>query len=237
MSRHWAQAGMDYLVNRGILQNKLLQQRLDRGNAPAAPAASPPGAPGGGMAPGAKSAWETAIAQYAPGGGFGKGVEAGLERGRVKAIASGTQSMVSAGLAGTSMPAGLGKKYEEEVAAPARGRVESQRAQAIASLQAGYAQAQQGTSESAANRGLQERLAQLSSQTQLQTAPIPSWGGGGSGGRSGGSSTIPAYSYGASRTPDVKRYSSSRGPTTSVPPSTGGRISSAYNVGGTPWMG
>ena len=106
--------------------------------------------------PGAASAnFEKAIAQYAPGGGFGKGVEAGLERGRVKSIASGTQAMVSAGLAGTSVPAGLGKKYEEEVAAPTRAGVESERAQRLSSLYATQAGAEQGGYESAQNRALQ----------------------------------------------------------------------------------
>lgn len=107
------------------------------------------------VSPGAKESFEKAIAQYAPEGGFGKGVEAGLERGRVKAVASGTQSLVSAGLAGTSVVAGLGKKYEEEVAAPTRAGVESERAQQISSLQAAYAGMEQGAYESSQNRALQ----------------------------------------------------------------------------------
>ena len=115
---------------------------------------------------GASKAWKTAIAQYAPGGGFGEGVEAGLERGRVKSVSSGMQSLVSSGLAGTTMAAGLGKKFEEEVADPARARVESTRAQAISNLQAGYAGAQQRGYETAEDRALRQRLSsqQISSQ-------------------------------------------------------------------------
>ena len=107
---------------------------------------------GGSMPAESRKMWEEAIAHYAPGGGYGKGVEAGLERGRTKSLASGMQSLVSAGLSNTTQAAGLGKKYEEEVAAPTRAGVESQRAQAIASLKAGMAGAMQSGYESAANR-------------------------------------------------------------------------------------
>ncbi len=120
----------------------------------------------------AKTAWEQAIAQYGPEGGYGKGVEAGLERGQVKATTSGMQSLVSAGLAGTTMAAGLGKKYEEEVAAPARARVESTRAQAISGLRAGMAGAIQRGYETSEDRALRERLA--ASQQNLSYAQMES---------------------------------------------------------------
>jgi hypothetical protein len=113
--------------------------------------AAPSAKAGPSMPAASRKAWEQAIAQYAPGGGYGKGVEAGLERGRTKALASGTQSLVSAGLYGTTTTAGLGKKYEEE----------STRAQAIASLKAGYAGAMQSGYESAADRSLRMNLASM----------------------------------------------------------------------------
>ena len=124
---------------------------------------------GGGLPGAARTAWEQAIAQYGPEGGYGKGVEAGLERGRVQATTSGMQSLVSAGLAGTTMAAGLGKKYEEEVAVPARARVEETRAQAIAGLRAGLAGAEQRGYETAEDRALRERLTmrQLSTQQAI----------------------------------------------------------------------
>jgi hypothetical protein len=60
------------------------------------------------------------IEQYKSGGSFEKSVEGGLERGEKKAVASGTQALVSAGLSNTTQAGGLSKKYQEEVAAPAR---------------------------------------------------------------------------------------------------------------------
>ena len=118
----------------------------------------------------ARSAWEKAIAQYGPEGGYGKGVEAGLERGRTKAVAGGMQSLVSAGLAGTTMAGGLGKKYEEEVGAPTRARVEEVRAQAVANLQAGLAGAEQRGYETAEERALRERLSASQLGTQQAIA-------------------------------------------------------------------
>lgn len=122
----------------------------------------------GGPDPAAMSALQRAMEYYAPGGGYGKGVEAGLERGRVKAVAGGTQALVSAGLAGTTMPAGLSKRYEEEVAMPARARVEETRAGAISGLEAMKAQIIQGATESARSRALQTYLARLQASTSLQ---------------------------------------------------------------------
>lgn len=116
------------------------------------------GGTGGGLAPGVSGAFQKAMEYYAPEGGYGAGIEAGLERGRIKSLASGGQSLVSAGLAGTTMMAGLGKKYEEEVAAPTRVGVESARAERLSSLQLGLAQTMQGAFESAEERALRERL-------------------------------------------------------------------------------
>ena len=119
------------------------------------------GGGGGGMNPAAMSAIQKAIAYYQEGGGFGKGAEAALERSRTKAVASGGQSLVSAGLAGTTMMAGLGKKFEEEVGMPTRARVEETRAGAISGLEMAKAQIIQGATEADRSRALQEYLAQL----------------------------------------------------------------------------
>lgn len=118
------------------------------------------------VSPEARTAIQTAMAQYKEGGGFGQGVEAGLQRGRTQAMSSGMQNLVSSGLAGTTIAGGLGKKYEEEVAAPTRANVASVRAERTSALQAMLAQMEQGgfqaglnrqfaASESAANRSLQ----------------------------------------------------------------------------------
>ncbi|MCK5608888.1 hypothetical protein KAR91_43850 [Candidatus Pacearchaeota archaeon] len=122
----------------------------------------------GGVNAATLAAIQRAKALYAPGGGFGKGVETGLERGRVKAMASGMQGLVSAGLAGTTMAGGLGKKYEEEVGAPTRARVEEQRAQALSGIE--MAQAGMGfqAGQAGAQRSLQLYLAQLQADLQRQ---------------------------------------------------------------------
>lgn len=128
-----------------------------------------PGAPaGGGINAATLEAIQKAKAYYEPGGGFGKGVEAGLERGRVKAMASGMQGLVSAGLAGTTMAGGLGKKYEEEVGAPTRLSVEEQRAQALSGIE--MAQAGMGfqAGQAGAQRSLQLYIAQLQADLQRQ---------------------------------------------------------------------
>ena len=129
-----------------------------RQTAPAAPA----------IDPATSEAFDKAIAHYGPEGGYGKGVEAALERGRTKAVAGGMQGLVSAGLAGTTMMGGLDKKYEEEVAMPARARVEETRAEKISGLEVLKAQITQGATEAARTRALQTYLARLQSDTSLQ---------------------------------------------------------------------
>ncbi len=126
-----------------------------------APAAGPA------VAPEATSAMQKAIEYYQPGGGFGKGTEAALARGETRTVASGAQSLVSSGLTGTTMMAGLGKKYQEEVAAPMRARVEETRAGAISGLEMMKAQIIQGATESARSSALQKYLAQLQSDTSI----------------------------------------------------------------------
>lgn len=60
------------------------------------------------------------IERYQTGGSFEQATEAGLKRGEEQSIAQGTQSLVSSGLSNTTNTAGLSKKFQEEVAAPAR---------------------------------------------------------------------------------------------------------------------
>jgi len=114
-----------------------------------------------------------AIEQYKPGGGYGKGVQTMLARKKAKAIAGGQQALISAGLGGTSQMAGLGKKFVEEVGAPAMGQVESERARAIANLRARYGGLQFGAAETEAARagqygqaGIQAAARQAGLQSQ-----------------------------------------------------------------------
>ncbi len=145
----WSQEGL-----RGVVKNYYKNKAT---SAPTAPAGT---AGASSMSPSARSAYEKALAHYKPGGGYGAGVEAGLERGRVKSTASGMQNLVSAGLAGTSMAAGLGKKYEEEVAAPTRAKVEGARAEAMANIQMNMAGTEQRGYESAQDRSFQMQMQQ-----------------------------------------------------------------------------
>ena len=64
------------------------------------------------------------VEQYKPGGAFGAGFEAQLGRQKTKTVAGQTQQLVSSGLFGTSVTAGLGQKFEEEVGQPARLKLE-----------------------------------------------------------------------------------------------------------------
>ena len=164
-----------------------------------------------------------AKAYYQPGGGFGKGVEAGLKRGRVKAMASGMQHLVGAGLAGTTMAGTLGKKYEEEVAAPTRLSVEGQRAQAISGIemqQAGMAerkglattQMRFQAGQAGTQRDLQRYIANL--QANLQREEMAS---------RGPTMTAPTGGY-------AKQFPSIYGQDTPVPDWTGGD-----STANTPW--
>ncbi len=67
------------------------------------------------------------VEQYKPGGAFGAGFEAQLGRQKTKTVAGQTQSLVSSGLFGTSVTAGLGQKFEEEIGQPSRLKLEDVR--------------------------------------------------------------------------------------------------------------
>ena len=71
--------------------------------------------------------YDQIIAQYQPGGGYTKGLETQLARRKKGALASGMQSLVSSGMAGTTQAAGLGTKFEEEVGAPTMAAAETGR--------------------------------------------------------------------------------------------------------------
>jgi hypothetical protein len=107
---------------------------------------------------GAQLAFGKALEQFKPGGAYGKGVEAALERGRTKAIAGGQQALVSAGLAGTSMMAAPGLKFEEETAMPIRAKVEETRAGRLSEIYSMLAEAEQRGFESAEERTFRTQM-------------------------------------------------------------------------------
>lgn len=67
------------------------------------------------------------------GSNYGSGELAMLERQKTKDLASAQQSLVSSGLYGTTMTAGLPKKWEEEVGVPSRLKLEDARKSALSS--------------------------------------------------------------------------------------------------------
>ncbi len=101
---------------------------------------------------------------YEPGGGYMAGTEAAIARGSKRTVASGVQQLASAGLAGTSIVGGLGKKYEEEVGMPTRARATTARLSALS----GLLQAEAGVTASLA--------------TRYSTSPGAIYKGGGGGG-------------------------------------------------------
>jgi len=77
---------------------------------------------------------EAARKRFAPGGEFEKAALTGLGRARTKSIARAEQSLVSSGLYGTSIRAGLPSKFEEEVAVPFRADVTKSRLASLTNL-------------------------------------------------------------------------------------------------------
>lgn len=78
------------------------------------------------------------------GSDYGAGELAMLERQKTKDLASAQQSLVSSGLYGTTMTAGLGKKWEEEIGVPSRLKLEDVRKSALSSAYGAKAAAIQG---------------------------------------------------------------------------------------------
>lgn len=109
------------------------------------------------------------IQRYSPGGEFGKGEEALLGRAKTKAMASSQQQLVSAGLAGTTVGAGRGQRWEEEIGMPERLRLEDVRSQRLSEAMGAKA----GYLERTETRAEQTRLAEQQMTQQQEQAE---WG-------------------------------------------------------------
>jgi len=83
--------------------------------------------------------YDQIISRYGKEGGFVKGQTAQLERTKKKDIASGMQSMVSSGLAGSTAAAGLPGAWEEDVGAGARLNIADVAGQRMSQAQLGKA--------------------------------------------------------------------------------------------------
>lgn len=117
--------------------------------------------------------YERIIEQYEPGGAFGAGYEAQLERTKTRDIAASQQALVSGGLFGTSITAGLPKKWEEEVGQPARLKLEDLRMGRLAEAltgQAGFIERREDIGPDYAT------IAQLSAQAAAPAAPASTYG-------------------------------------------------------------
>lgn len=115
------------------------------------------------------------IARYQPGGGFGAGYKAELETQKTKEVGAGTQALISSGLYGTEMGAGVGRAWEASVGAPARLKLEDIRYEALSKAQLEKAGFLERIEEPYPDYGM---LAQLASQAANVAQPISSMGGG-----------------------------------------------------------
>ena len=79
------------------------------------------------------------IARYKPGGTFGKSYLQQLGEQKVRDIGAGTQNLISSGMYGTTTTAGLPGKWEAEVGAPARLKLEDIQMERLSSAQLGKA--------------------------------------------------------------------------------------------------
>ena len=74
---------------------------------------------------------DSVIARYQPGGAYGEAALGTLETRKKKTLASQRQSLTSSGLSGTTVSAGLGKKFEEDIGTPTRLGIEETRVGAL----------------------------------------------------------------------------------------------------------
>jgi len=123
------------------------------------------------------------IGTYEPGGDFGAGTEAMIDRQKKQYTGQATQQLISSGLYGSTMTAGIPKKFEEEIGMPTRLKLEDIRKQAYTGAlgqKASFIERIEDVTPSF------ETLAQLTAQAQQPTQSLSSWlgetfGGGGSG--------------------------------------------------------
>jgi hypothetical protein len=87
----------------------------------------------------AMAIYDEIIKRYQPGGTFGKAALSQLETQKVRETGKGMQQLISSGLYGTTTAAGLGQKWEEEVGAPSRLRLEDIMMERLSQAQVGKA--------------------------------------------------------------------------------------------------
>lgn len=162
----------------------------------------------------AMSIYDEIIKRYQPGGTFGQAALGQLEKQKVRDVGKETQQMISSGLYGTTTTAGLPGKWEAEVGAPARLRLEDIMMERLSQAQIGkagfierredvypdvgrYAGYAQQTAAAAPTRAPQRSLAEFMrefAQPTLGTMFRPP-GAGGTGGKVTGTGPTPGGGY------------------------------------------
>ena len=87
----------------------------------------------------AMAIYDEIINRYQPGGQFGKAALGQLEAQKERDVGKETQGLISSGLYGTTGMAGLGTKWEAEVGAPARLKLEDIMMERLSQAQVGKA--------------------------------------------------------------------------------------------------
>ena len=116
------------------------------------------------------------IARYQPGGGFGEAATKVYEQQKGKSLASSRQNLVSAGLGGTSVGAGLETAYEQEVGQPFRLGIEEARTGALTQAmmaKAGFAEREQARTQEERLRREQMATQERASMRANRPTPTP----------------------------------------------------------------
>jgi hypothetical protein len=116
-----------------------------------------------------RALFDEIIGTYAPGGSFGAGTEAMINRQKSQDLAKSTQSLISSGLYGSTMTAGLGTAWEESVGMPSRMKLEDLRTQRYTDALTGKAGFIEGIQDESPSF---ETIANLTAQAS--SAPEPS---------------------------------------------------------------
>jgi hypothetical protein len=112
------------------------------------------------------------VGTYAPGGSYLKGAEAMIDRQKQKYVGSATQNLISSGLFGSTMTAGLPGKFEEEIGMPSRLKLEDMRTQAYTGALGQKASFIERIEEQVPDYGL---MANLTAQAQQPQQSLSSW--------------------------------------------------------------
>lgn len=133
---------------------------------------------------------DEAIARYQPGGEFGKPELALLKREKIKTLAKQKAGLIGRGMAKTTVGAGLGKKWEEEIGMPAKLKLEDIRTQRLLQAlqaKAGFMERAQAANLAAAQSEAQMRIQQQATEAGFRAselgaiAKVHGAGGGGRG--------------------------------------------------------